>query len=217
MTTGDGNAERAAEAVRKRGGPKRKAPGPPAPRNRRGAASPADELLTLRVPKRIWKAWSGKSTTELHAMADRFGAPLRGETIDVAAAVLWYTRYVAEFNRRHKGGGRLPGADGRMPGVNGRLPGAADDGEGDPNMVGPLSPALEAYRNERAKIAKLTRLEMEKTLLSVAAAQQVLNLCADRLIKTQEELSRLFGDAAADIVARALADCDRMLRAGMGG
>ena len=175
-----------------------------------GASEVARRILdTLRVPKHVWKTWSGKSTKELHDLHRNLGAPLYGRVIDVAEAVRWYTRYVSRFNRTHKGGGRLAPA--------GLAAALDDEGESDPNMVGPLSPALEKYREERAKIARLTRLEMEKTLIPADTVRQVHNQWADRLVKAQEELERDHGDEASGVLTMALADCERMVRAGMGG
>jgi len=190
-------ARRTAGTATKRGGPKRKV----AADTKRDALDgvTVETLKTLQVPTHIWQAWSGKSAGELQALHHRFGAPLYGSPIDVPAAVHWYTRRVAEYNKRHKGGGRLDGSAG------------GDEGDADPNMVGPLSPALEKYREERARIARLTRLQMEKSLVSVEAMSAVLGKWAERLVKAQDELEREHGPPAAGVLRTALTDCRRMV------
>ncbi|MHB8862045.1 MAG: hypothetical protein ACYC6N_06545 [Pirellulaceae bacterium] len=55
------------------------------------------ELLTS-VPKKWWVDTSGRSTKELHRLADRFEMPVRGASIDLPALVQW----LHEFIEKHR-------------------------------------------------------------------------------------------------------------------
>jgi len=48
------------------------------------------------VPKKVYCDWSGRQTKVLHGQADRYGAPLRGRTINLPRLVRWLHEFLAE-------------------------------------------------------------------------------------------------------------------------
>ena len=86
---------------------------------------------------------------------------------------------------------------------------------GDEMLSGPKglpegsSPALEAYRVERAALAKLDRLERERALLPREAVHTALARVAAVIRGTGESLQRQFGPEAQQTLNEALDDAER--------
>ena len=64
----------------------------------------------------------------------------------------------------------------------------------EPELAGPVSPALERWREERATMAKLERLQMEKQLCSRGWMHEQLAGMAIVLRRLGEDLQREYGD-----------------------
>jgi hypothetical protein len=74
---------------------------------------------------------------------------------------------------------------------------------------GGSSPALERYREERAALARLDRLEREGQLLPRDQAKESLGRIAGILRGAGDALQRQFGPAAVEILYEALTDAQR--------
>lgn len=97
-----------------------------------------------------------------------------------------------------------------------RLP-AVSASPDDPLLGGPASPALERYREERAALARLERLERERTLIPRAAVHDGLASCAGILRRAGDALQRNHGEAAWRILDDAITDFERETDARFGG
>jgi len=81
--------------------------------------------------------------------------------------------------------------------------------DGDPLLSGTTTPALERYRDERAKLAKLDRLERERDLLKRHEVHEMLSRVASILRGAGEVLQREYGAQAHKILDEALDDAER--------
>lgn len=176
-------------------------------KRRRGEDVPARELAALTriekereeeerwayyktIPQRHWKKMSGaRQTKVINEQAVRYGIPFGGDTIDLSAVV----KALHDFLRD-----------------NARKLAAADDE--DALLAGMSSPALELYRRERAKLAKLDRLEREQSLLSRELVHEGLGRIASILRLAGETLARQCGPEAHEILEDALKDADREIQ-----
>jgi phage terminase Nu1 subunit (DNA packaging protein) len=73
------------------------------------------------------------------------------------------------------------------------------------------SPALERYREERAKLAKLDRLQREHELVRTSDLTANLTLLGTILRIASETVRREFGDGAGAILDGALGDFDKQV------
>lgn len=87
----------------------------------------------------------------------------------------------------------------------------APSGESDPEMIGPDSPALERFREERWRITKLERQTMEGTLLRRDVVRDVLGLVASQLRRLGERLQQSAVDPIS-MLEDTIADIDRIGR-----
>ena len=76
-------------------------------------------------------------------------------------------------------------------------------------MQGGGSPALEEYRQERAKLARLDRLEREDLLIPRNEAREALGRIASILRGAGDALGRQFGPGAVELLHEALDDAQR--------
>lgn len=77
-------------------------------------------------------------------------------------------------------------------------------GDVDPLLAGTSSPALERYRDERAKLARLDRMAREGQLIDRDAVHAALAEIAAIIRQAGETLQRDFGQAARDVLDEAL-------------
>ena len=84
-------------------------------------------------------------------------------------------------------------SDRRVDAVSAKAP------NGDPMLSGSASPALERYRDERAKLAKLDRLEREKTLVELAMVYEYMDSITIHLRRVCERLETECGARAREI------------------
>src|ERR1041385_3788699 len=93
------------------------------------------------IPQKHWKSMSGRQAKVLNEQAERYGIPFGGAVIDLSRVVRALHNFLADNAVKL----------------------ARED---DPLMQGGgSSPALERYREERAALARLDRLEREGQLL----------------------------------------------------
>ena len=143
------------------------------------------------IPQKHWRQMSGRQTKVINEQATRYGIPFGGAKIDLAAVVKSLHDFLADNARRL----------------------AREDDE---LLQGGSSPALERYREERALLARLDRLEREDRLLPRDEVRQALGRIAAILRNAGDTLSREFGTAAAEVLHEALDDAQREIAGSLG-
>lgn len=135
------------------------------------------------IPQKHWRQMSGRQAKVLNEQAVRYGIPFDGATVSLPAVVKALHDFLAE--NKHKL--------------------ARDD---DDLMSGPASPALERYREERAALARLVRLEREGELLPRELVRQSLSKTASIIRLAGETLAKQFGESAAEVLYEAIGDAE---------
>lgn len=136
------------------------------------------------IPQKHWRDMSGRQTKVINEQAVRYGIPFGGATINLPTVVRSLHDFLADNAQKL----------------------AQDD---DALMQGSGSLALERYREERAAIARLDRLEREGSLLPRDEVREALGRIASILRGAGDTLQRQFGQTAADILLEALDDAGR--------
>ena len=143
------------------------------------------------IPQKHWRQMSGRQTKVLNEQAARYGIPLGGARIDLPAVVKALHDFLAANAQKL----------------------ARDE---DDLLAGGGSPALERYREERAKLARLERLERQSRLLPRNEVREALGRIAAVLRAAGDALQRQFGAAAVEILYEALDDAQRELDQSLG-
>lgn len=143
------------------------------------------------IPQKHWRQMSGRQTKVINDQAVRYSIPFGGASIDLPNVVKALHDFLAENARRL----------------------ARED---DAMLQGGSSPALERYRNERAELARLDRLERQGRLLPRDEVRETLGRIASILRDAGDTLLRQFGTSAAEILHEALDDSDREIGAFFG-
>lgn len=138
------------------------------------------------IPQKHWRTMSGRQTKVINEQAARYGIPFGGASINLSAVV----RALHDFL-----------ADNAV-----KLAKEEDD-----LMQGSGSPALERYREERAALARLDRLEREQQLVPRDQVREALGRVAAILRGAGDSLQRQFGVAAVEVLYEALDDAQREL------
>jgi hypothetical protein len=133
------------------------------------------------IPQKHWRRMSGRQTKVLNEQAALYGIPFCGPTIDLAAVARALHDFLAANAQK------LAEEDDLLRGEGG-------------------SPALERYREERAALARLDRLERERQLLPRDDVRQGLARIAAMLRGMGEALQRQFGLAAVELLEETLDD-----------
>jgi hypothetical protein len=136
------------------------------------------------IPQKHWRQMSGRQTKVLNEQAERYGIPFGGPTINLPSVVRAVHDFLAANSHRLAG----------------------DD---DPMLVGGSSPALERYREERAALARMDRMERERLLVSRDEVREGLGRIAAMLRGAGDVLQRQFGPAALEVLNDALDDAQR--------
>jgi hypothetical protein len=137
------------------------------------------------VPKRHYAQLSGRQTKTLNEQASRYGVPIHGSLIDLGQVIRWLHDFLAKHGRKL----------------------LAEDT--DPLMGGGNSPALEEYRREKAKLARLDRQQREETLVDRETAHLAFQRVASLLQQAGEALQKEFGPDAGKILNETLRNCQR--------
>jgi hypothetical protein len=143
------------------------------------------------IPQKHWRAMSGRQTKVINEQAQRYGIPFGGRHIDLPAVVRALHDFLADNAVRL----------------------ARDE---DDLMQGAASAALERYREERALLARLDRLEREGRLIPRDEARQALGRVAAMLRGVGDTLQRQCGAAALEILLETLDDVERELTRSFG-
>jgi len=146
------------------------------------------------IPQKHWRAMSGRQTKVINEQAERYGLPMGGPVISLPKLARALHDFLADNALK-----------------------LARDVEGDALMLGGSSPALERYREERAALARLDRLERERQLLPRDKAREALGRIAALLRGAGETLQRQFGSGAVEILYEAIDDAQREIEQSFGG
>jgi hypothetical protein len=135
------------------------------------------------IPQKHWRQMSGRQSKVINEQAERYGIPFGGSTISLTQVVRAIHNFLADNKYKL----------------------ARED---DALMNGSSSPALERYREERAAMAQMDRLEREGNLISRDVVRISLGKTASIIRTAGEALQRQFGQAAADILNEAIDDAE---------
>jgi hypothetical protein len=137
------------------------------------------------IPQKHWREMSGRQTKVLNEQAERYGIPFGGRTICLPRVVKAFHDFLAKNARK-----------------------LAD--EDDPLLNSDVaSPALERYREERAAMARLDRLEREGQLVARGDVREGLGRVASILRAAGDGLLQQFGRDAVELLNEALSDAER--------
>jgi len=136
------------------------------------------------IPQKHWREMSGRQAKVINEQALHYGIPFGGPKIDLPAVVKSLHNFLAENAEKL----------------------ARDE---DILLQGGSSPALERYREERAQLARLDRLERERQLLPRHEVKEALGRIAAIIRSAGDAIQRQFGAAAVEILYEALDDARR--------
>lgn len=134
------------------------------------------------VPQKHYRRMSGRQAKVLREQAIRYGIPCDGASVDLSQLIKAFHDFLARnAHLLHR----------------------------DPPAASKRGDALEAYRRERTKLARLTRMEREAQLISREEVREGLSRIAALLRRAGEALQRQFGPAAGALLAEALDEAER--------
>jgi hypothetical protein len=137
------------------------------------------------IPKKHWRQMSGRQAKVINEQASRYALPLGGPKVDLPELVKALHDFLAKNAQRL----------------------ASED---DPLLqTAQSSPALEAYRKERARLAQLDRMEREQTLMPREDVRASLAFMASLIRRATERLQRRYGEGAADLIRSTIDDFER--------
>lgn len=169
-------------------------------KRREGQAPTRDELAALRriekldeerdrwrhyatIPKKHWREMSGRSNLILSEQAERWGIPLEGRTIDLAAVAKWIHDFIAE--------------NAAALGKQGAKARAADE--------------LERLRRAQADEKEMRNAVRRGELRHVDDVRRTFEFVANVIRKASAELRVEFGDRPYEILSAAIADAGEIL------
>ena len=135
------------------------------------------------IPKKHWATLSGRQHKVLDEQAGRYGIPILGSSIDLAAVARWLHDFLARNAQKLK-----PDDDGLL--------------QGDSDWA-------ERYRRERALLVRLERREREGTLVDRERSHQCWTRVAGVILRCGEVLQRQYGPPALRLLNKALEDAQR--------
>ncbi|QDT71719.1 hypothetical protein [Lacipirellula limnantheis] len=132
------------------------------------------------IPKKHWRKMSGRQAKTILEQASRYGLPLDGPTIDLPKVVRALHDFLAANAYKLSRGD-------------------------DPLLTtAQTSPALERYREERALLAQLDRMERQQELVPLEEIRFCLDGMAHHICKACETLERKYGNEVAEVVRDAI-------------
>ena len=146
------------------------------------------------IPQKHWRAMSGRQTKVINEQAARYGIPFGGASIDLSKVAKALHDFLADN--------------------------AVKLAAAEPDAVlagGPGSPAVERYREERALLAKLDRMEREGKLMPRDQVREALGRIAAILRSAGDTLGRQAGQQAVELLYEALDDANREVERSFGG
>jgi hypothetical protein len=136
------------------------------------------------IPQKHWREMSGRQTKVLNEQASRYGIPFGGATVSLPDVVRALHDLLAANAVKLNG----------------------DD---DALLQGDGSPALERYREERAALARMDRLERERVLVRRDEVREGLGRIATIIREAGQSLQRQYGTDAAQILFEAMDEAGR--------
>lgn len=136
------------------------------------------------IPQKHWREMSGRQAKVINEQALRYGIPFGGKTISLPQVVRALHNFLADNCRRFP------------------------QEEDDLLHAGATSPALERYREERALLARLDRLEREGELIPRLMMRAGLEHITTILRSAAERLRQQHGEAAVQIYNEALDEAE---------
>ena len=146
------------------------------------------------IPKKHWLEMSGRQAKVINSQAARYGLPFGESPIDLPKVVRALHDFLATNATRLTG-----------------------DTAGDPLLVGGNSPALERYRDEQWRIAKIKRHEMEGDFIARDTVHESLARLAALLRQAGELLQKQYGTDAQAILDETLDEWARLIPELLGG
>lgn len=131
------------------------------------------------VPKGAWVKWSGRHWKVLDEQAQRYGIPLLGEKVDLAAVAVWIHELLANKGRQ------ILASD------------AAEEIWDDEQA--PASPALERTREVKYQLMLRDLAERDGQLVSRAAAHQCFAAAAAIFKTYGDTVQKKYGADALDL------------------
>ena len=138
------------------------------------------------IPQKHWRAMSGRQAKVLIEQAAAYGIEFGGDAIDLPKVVRQLHDFLARNKRR-----------------------LAVPEDSDPLLAAGNSPALERYREEKAQLAHLDRIEREGHLIPRRLMHDLLTRAAAILRGVGETLARDCGPEAQRILDEGLDDFNR--------
>ena len=138
------------------------------------------------VPQKHYREMSGRQAKVLNEQASTHGIPCSGPVIDLAAVVRAFHDFLAANAQRLRQVGEDP-------------------------MAGESSPALERWREEKWKLAKLEREEREGRLLPADHVREMHTQLASILRGVGERLRVAHGNDAVELLDEGLDDWARIV------
>ena len=143
------------------------------------------------IPQKHWRKMSGRQAKVINEQASRYGLPFGGPVVDLPEFVRAFHDFLAASAQKLA----------REP---------------DDLLEGGPSPALERYRQERAELARLDRMERQRQLLPRDAVRESLARIASLIRQAGERLEREFGPQAAGCLYEALDEAQREIERAFG-
>lgn len=89
---------------------------------------------------------------------------------------------------------------------------AANPAYVDPELIGPDTPAMEKLRNEKYLLARMERMEREKSLVPAEHVQKFVRDLGEILKRGSERISRDYGNGALAVFKEMMDDLKRAMR-----
>lgn len=144
------------------------------------------------IPKKHWRQMSGRQAKVINEQAARYKLPLGGPTINLEEFVVAFHDFLSQNAQR-------------LAQVDDACLRSAQS-----------SPALEKYREERARLAELDRLERERVLMPRELTRSLHYRLAMLIRRCIERLELNYGRDAAQLVLDMLDDYERELDDALG-
>ena len=128
-------------------------------------------------------------SSSLRRQAANYGLPIGDRKIDLTAFVPAFHEFLAKHAKRL----------------------SAPKSDDEDLLFGGTSPALERYRNERAMLARMDRIEREGRLIDREQASAMFGQIASVLRSAGDDLQRQYGQDAYIILDDALVECVRLV------
>jgi len=164
-------------------------------RNKRLQRDQLRLALIRSVPKKVYCQLTGRQPRTVNDQADKYGVPLRGDSVDLGAVVEWLHDFLAKHGRAI----RSQSPDDLL------LEGASQE------LKDEYIRQQIVEKRAKARLAELDLAQRAGELVTAASIHELLTRFASILRRKGEALQRRFGPDAQRIMDEGLDDCDREL------